>query len=211
MAQNVGTYREARTTAPSIDGSAYPQIATSQVARDRARWGPVWAGFVATVSTFVLMEMFVLWVGWVTVSINASGVATSGREWITWIIAVIAFFIGGLVASLTTPLRGTIATAMDGFLVWALTTVVMVAGSVAGGGLLFGSLGGTLAQLSVVTAGRGSHAVMVGLASDIQTAAFWGFITLITTAAAAILGGWLGDMTGPIGYFSQNETTNRTA
>jgi hypothetical protein len=154
------------------------------------------------------MEMFTIWVGWVTIKTGPGGIAGTGREWITWIVALIAFFLGGVIATLTSPVRGMVASALTGFLVWALTTSLMLGASLLGAGLLFGGVGGTVARILLLQPG---HAVgganLSAFASGAQTAGFWAFITLITTAALAIIGGWLGNTVDPIGVFDESATT----
>jgi hypothetical protein len=153
------------------------------------------------------MEMFTVWVGWVTIRTGPGGIAGTGREWITWIVAVIAFLVGGVIATLTSPVRGLVASAINGFLVWALTTSLMLAASLAGAGLLFGAVGGTIARVLLLQPGHTLGSTnLSAFASGAQTAGFWAFITLITTAAAAIIGGWLGNTGDPIGFFDERST-----
>lgn len=173
---------------------------------DRTRWGPIWGGLITTVSTFLLMEMFVVWVGWLTISAGSGGIASTGRAWITWIVTVIAFFLGGLVAALVSPVRGMFARGIDGFLVWGLGVALMIAGSLVGGGLIFGSIGSTIMRITMLTPSHtGTAANLSGIAGDAQTAAFWAFITLITTAAAAVIGSWLGNTRDPVGYYDRRD------
>jgi hypothetical protein len=153
------------------------------------------------------MEMFTIWVGWVTIRTGPGGIAGTGREWITWIVALIAFFIGGGIATLTSPVRGMAASGINGFLVWALTTSLMLAASLLGAGLLFGGVGGSVARILLLQPGHPvGGANLSAFASGAQTAGFWAFITLITTAAVAILGGWLGTTVDPVGVFDESAT-----
>jgi hypothetical protein len=176
--------------------------------RSRTTWGPIWGGVLSAASLFLLMEMFTIWVGWVTIRTGPGGIAGTGREWITWIVALIAFFIGGGIATLTSPVRGMAASGINGFLVWALTTSLMLAASLLGAGLLFGGVGGSVARILLLQPGHTvGGANLSAFASGAQTAGFWAFITLITTAAVAILGGWLGTTVDPVGVFDESATT----
>jgi hypothetical protein len=150
------------------------------------------------------MEMFTIWVGWVTIRTGSGGIAGTGREWITWIVALIAFLIGAAITTLTSPVRGMVASAINGFLVWALTTTLMVAASLLGAGLFFGAVGGTVARILLLQPGHAVGGANLGaFAGGAQTAGFWAFITLITTAVAAIIGGCLGATADPLGYFDE--------
>ncbi|MBV9280593.1 MAG: hypothetical protein JOZ41_10965 [Chloroflexi bacterium] len=184
------------------------RVAVEALPRSRTTWGPIWGGVLSASSLFLLMEMFTIWLGWVTIRTGPSGIAGTGREWITWIVACIAFLIGGAVATLTSPVRGTVASAINGFLVWALATSLMLAASLAGAGLLFGAVGGTIARILLLQPGHAVGGANLGaFASGAQTAGWWAFITLITTAALAIIGGWLGNSVDPIGFFDERGST----
>lgn len=208
-----------RQVAPDLQATTVPtdRAAPSSLRTDvailphsRTPWGAIWGGALAAVSLFVLMEMLTIWLGWVTIQSGAGGIAGTGREWITWIVAVIALCAGGAIAGLTSPARSNAGGALSGFLVWALTTAVIVAASLAGAGLFFGAVGGSVARILLLNPGHTVAGTNLGaFATQAQTAGFWAFITLLTTAAAAIIGGWLGRCADPMGYERDYRTDAR--
>jgi hypothetical protein len=209
MAQDVEVTGR-RTVAPGLETTSVrtDRAVEATLPRNRTSWGPVWGGVLSAASLFFLMEMFTVWVGWVTIRMGPGGIVGTGREWVTWIVAVIAFLIGGAVTTLTSPVRGMVASAINGFLVWALATGLMLAASLVGAGLLFGAIGGTISNVLLLQSGHvATGSSLTALASGAQTAGFWAFITLLTTAVAAVVGGWLGTMVHPVGFFDESSTT----
>lgn len=166
---------------------------------DRTRWGPIWAGFVTTISLFLIAEAFLMWLGALGLSNTASGGIGMNRPWVTWIIAVVAFFIGGLVVAMANPVRGAVANALNGFLVWALASAIMAGASVLGAGAIFGTVGALVSHVLRLT---GSHASTVTptSVSDLKTAAGWAFWTLLSTLIAAALGGLIAGFGRPVGW-----------
>jgi hypothetical protein len=57
------------------------------------------------------------------------------------ILGLIAFFVGGAVAGMTSAVRGAVPGLVNGFLVWALGTVLILLLSALGLGQVFGALG----------------------------------------------------------------------
>jgi hypothetical protein len=89
--------------------------------RDRVRWGPIWAGLITTLTTFLLVELLMYSLGLLVVDINP-GQANSTGPWVTAIVGLVAFFAGGWVAGATSALRGSSVGLLNGFLVWGLGT-----------------------------------------------------------------------------------------
>src|SRR5690348_14526972 len=74
------------------------------VARDRVRWGPIWAGLLTTLSLFLLLELMAYAFGWLTLGSGAGNFpagATRTAAWVTGIIGLISFFLGGLLTGAT--------------------------------------------------------------------------------------------------------------
>ena len=175
--------------------------------RDSARWGPIWAGLVTAITTFLLLELLAFGLGLLTPNI-APGQDNTASAWVSGIIGLIAFFTGGSVAGMTSAVRGTATGLLNGFLVWALGTVLILALSALGLGQIFGALGNVVGQLGLFGAGGANMPDNLPnpnidpqqLLSTVRSAALVGFFSLVVSAIASALGGWLGGRTDhPIG------------
>lgn len=159
--------------------------------RDRVGWGPIWAGLITTLPVFLILELLAYGIG---LGLTSAGV----NAWVTGILVLIAFFIGGWVAGRTSSVRGSSAGLVTGFLVWGLGVTLILALSLFGAGQLFGALGRILASGSQF--GTGASGFNAGdIAGQFRTAAWGGFLSLIVSAAAAMLGSWLGALGRPLG------------
>jgi hypothetical protein len=119
------------------------------VRRDSARWGPIWAGLITALTTFLLLELLAIGVGLQDVGPGAGG----GDGWVPAIIGLIASFTGGAVAGMTSAVRGASTGLLNGFLVWALGTTLILVLSALGLGQIFGALGNLVGQLGVLQNG----------------------------------------------------------
>jgi hypothetical protein len=63
------------------------QEADATALRGSVRWDSIWAGVLAAITTFLLLELLTLGIG-----LRVAG--TSAADWISAIIGLIAFFIG---------------------------------------------------------------------------------------------------------------------
>ena len=169
--------------------------------RDSARWGPIWAGLITTLTTFLLLQLLAIGIG-----IAGVGPSNAGGAWVSAIIGIIAFFIGGLVAGMTSSVRGAVPGLLNGFLVWALGTVLILALSALGVGQIFGALGSVVGQVGVLQniQNGGVNAPNVNasqIASDVRTGAIGAFFGLLIAAVAAMIGGLVGGSpSNPIGH-----------
>lgn len=167
-------------------------------ANDRVRWGPVWAGLLTTVTCLLVLELLAYGIGLLR------GGSASG--WVTGIIALIAFFVGGWVAEATSAARGASAGILNGFMVWALGISLIVVLSLLGLNSLFGAAGSTLGQIAASgrTVNAGGIGVSTGTVSHITNLAAWGgFIFLVATAIVAALGGLISSRGNPIGRMAR--------
>ena len=171
---------------PATPGTAVATDATAL--RDRVGWGPIWAGLITTLPVFLILELLAYGIG---LGQTSAGV----NAWVTGILVLIAFFIGGWVAGRTSGVRGSGAGLVTGFLVWGLGVTLILALTLAGAGQLFGAVGRIVAVGNVGGAGISSS----DLAGAARTAAWGGFLSLIVSAAAAMLGCWLGALGRPLG------------
>jgi len=131
-----------------------------------------------------------------------------GGGWVPGLIGLIAFFTGGAVARMTSAIRGPGSGLLNGFMVWALGTVLILLLSALGLGQLFGALGNVAGQVGPGAIG-GAADTAQGAAPNVspreaeqalQTGAIGAFFGLLLSALASMLGGLLGGRgSDPIG------------
>ncbi len=189
--------RDARTetdgrTRGRVPGAQEEQGADAVTWRDRVRWGPIWAGLITALTTFLLLQLLALGIGLQDVG---PGAAPGG--WTPAIIGLIAFFVGGLVAGITSAVRGGATGLLNGFLVWGLGTVLILVLSALGLGQIFGALGDVVAQLNLLqgTIQEGVEVPGVDVTQVVQTirtGSLAAFFAALLGALAAMFGGLLG-------------------
>jgi hypothetical protein len=170
-------------------GAAYtPGHVPSLVGRYHSFWGSVVAGTVAAISLSVLSYALMFAVG--ISQNNPTGNPDFGWGAVIWsaLTAAIAFFIGGLVASVLMPLdrHGWV----HGFTVWALSvpvTLVLTSFVAMGVALTYGPYGGSPAATGHVRIGF--MPTIIQLSSG---AAWMLFISLASGLLFAIFGGLAG-------------------
>lgn len=190
-----------RATEVRQEGSDDPSLAR----RDSIRWGPVWAGLVTALTTFLLLQLLAVGLGIVGIGPNETGGA-----WVSAILGLLAFFVGGAVAGMTSAVRGAVTGLVNGFLVWALGVVVILLLSSLGLGQIFGALGSVVGQVGVLQNIQqgGVNAPNVDpsqVASAVRTGAIAAFFGLLLSAAAATVGGLVGGgPKEPIGHMAHD-------
>ena len=169
----------------------------SLLRRDLVRWGPIMAGLVCVIATLAILSALGLAIGLSAVEPSGGGFAQiSTGAWI-WGIAsgVIAFFLGGLVAGMSSAVGGRSRGLLNGILVGAtsITATLVLVG--VGAGTLLGA--GATALGDLVNIGPQLN---IGQAADTASNAFaraessaWGsFIGLSLAVVLAGLGGLAG-------------------
>ena len=172
--------------------------------RDSARWGPIWAGLITAVTTFMMLELLTIGVG-----LQDVGTGTDVDGWVPAIIGLIAFFTGGWVAGITSAVRGAATGLLNGLLVWALGTVLTLVLSALGLGQIFGALGNLVGQLALLQGGvffvPNAAVDPEQVAQAIRDAALGTFLGLLLSALASALGDWLGGRRpAPIGHVADD-------
>jgi hypothetical protein len=172
--------------------------------RDSIRWGPIWAGLITALTTFLLLQLLAIGIGLVDVGPGSDG----GGGWVPALIGLIAFFTGGAVAGMTSAIRGPGSGLLNGFMVWALGTVLILLLSVLGLGQLFGALGNVAGQVGPGALGNAADSAQ-GAAPNvspreaeqaIRGGAIGAFFGLLFSALASMIGGLLGGRSSdPIG------------
>ena len=190
------------------DRSPEPQNSNLVMRRDSARWGPIWAGLITAITTFLLLQLLTIGLGLVGIGPNATGSA-----WVPAIVGLIAFFTGGAVAGMTSSVRGAATGFLNGFLVWALGTVLILVLSALGLGQIFGALGNVVGQLGLFGPGGvnppnnlpNANVDPAQIADAVRNGAIGAFFGLLVSAIAAALGGYLGGRSKePIGHMAQD-------
>jgi hypothetical protein len=156
--------------------------------RDRIRWGPVWAGLVVALPTFLLLQLATLALGWW----DLDGGGGNNADWLSSVNGLIALFLGGLTAGATAIWRGISDGVLHGVMVWALTVVTLLFLTLFGGGALLGSLAGVVTDVAGIEQANLPD-VAAGEAADVaRTSASWALLGMGLSVAAAVIGGVIG-------------------
>ncbi len=174
--------REREHTERPVNVSVPPQR------RDQVRWGPVWAGLITALSTFLLLELLFFAFGWLTLG----GDNGNSRGWLSGILGLVAFFLGGLVAGATAMWRHPGTGLLHGVMVWALGVVSIIMIATLGGGALFGSVADTLARVANLSRTNLPNVDATQALDTARSAARYAVLGLALSLAAAGLGGLMG-------------------
>ncbi len=196
---------------PTHDTSSGPvNVAVGAERRDGVRWGPVWAGLLTALTTFLLLELGFYALGWLTLdTVDTDPSDSSGI--VTGILALVAFFIGGLIAGATALWKGLFSGLLHGFLVWALGVVAFIALTFFGASSLLGSFGDLTSKLGVgpqaiESTTDVSDAEAEEAEDTAKDAAGPAFLGLALPLGAAMLGGLIGSKIWPRKSDSDPET-----
>ncbi|MDP9380969.1 MAG: hypothetical protein M3Q29_12640 [Chloroflexota bacterium] len=169
--------------------------------RDRVRWGPIWAGLLSALSLWLLGNVLALAIGASSVEPGVADAGTAARitGWAPPILGLLAFLFGGWVAARTAAVRGTANGVFNGFLVWALGTLLTLALAAFGLGQLLGVAGdfaGQIGRLGRDALGNVDPEQFARnqqrIAENVQNTAWATFGALGLPALASTIGGWLG-------------------
>lgn len=155
------------------------------------RWGTIWAGALAALLLFLILDLLVFGIG-ITSATDRPG-DTGSEDWVSGIVGVIAFFVGGYVATgpFLAALRESRAALIEGLLVWALGSLLLIALSVLGIGQFFGALGDVIGQAHAL--GDPSTTIEPSqLTNTIKSSALGAFLSLVVWAIASAVGSSLG-------------------
>ncbi|GHE13944.1 permease [Klenkia taihuensis] len=158
--------------------------------QDRVRWGPVWAGLVVALPTFLLIEVITLALGWWDIA------EQDGTEAgvISGVAGLVAFFLGGLTAGASSMWRGVDDGLLHGILVWSAGIVAILGLALLGGGALLGPLSQVVGDIGAV----GTPDVDPAQAADaVTSSASWASLGLGLTIIASALGGVVGSKMWP--------------
>lgn len=155
---------------------------------DQITWGPVWAGAVVALATFLLLQMAFLALGWLTLGddTSTSTVLMSG------LAGLVGLLLGGMTAGATSRHRGARSGLLQGITTWGLVVSSMTVLTLLGGGALFGSFTNALTLVSAITAAASQGVDVSTTAEAVQNPAANGLLALAVLLAAAATGGLLG-------------------
>ncbi|MHB1006530.1 MAG: YoaK family protein [Chloroflexota bacterium] len=152
---------------------------------DMVRWGPIIAGFAATIALLLLMGVFGAAIGATSMTQTGQAAAdNAGTFGVIWaaISLIVSFFVGGWLAARSAGLGGRLTALVNSSIVWAFTLLflILLAGiGVAGGLGLSNSLGLPM---------MGST-----MSSQQSATAAWGtLVGLVLAWLSAIVGGLVG-------------------
>ena len=183
-----------RVLAGTAVADGTPALAVNQNAlQDRVRWGPIWAGLVTAIATFLVLSAAAVAVGAQAVESGVDPDAAGlGGGIASGVIALIAFFAGGFVAGRSAAAMRRGYGALNGFLVWALGVVVILALAAFGLGSLFGASGDLFAQYRALGTPTPEGIDPQAAAEGIRNSSIGALVAMVLPAVAAALGGWAG-------------------
>lgn len=156
--------------------------------RDRVRWGPVWAGALTALATFLLLELAFLALDLLTLG----GPDDNSIALMTGLAGLIAFLLGGLTAAATAQHRGFSDGLLHGILVWVLAVIGITLLTLLGGGALFGAFSSSLEQISGVQQAANQGADVSDAVEQARDTASKALAGLGAFLGASALGGLLG-------------------
>jgi hypothetical protein len=149
------------------------------------RWGPIVAGTLTAIGIFVLLTLLAIAVGVQAApgvesvdDMDAIGIV------VTSAIALVAFFVGGFVATWSAAVSQTGRALFNGFLVWTLWLVAVAFRGAFGLGSISGAIGERFGQMSVSAPEVEAEALL----DVLRTASWTSFLAMALTALAAMLG-----------------------
>lgn len=105
------------------------------IRRDRVRWGPIWAGVVTAIGTYLFLQLALVALGIVDLGDDVAGDAIASA-----IAALIAFFVGGVTTGATAMWQGADDGVLHGIVMWFAALVGLILLSAFGSGVALGSL-----------------------------------------------------------------------
>lgn len=186
---------------PATAAPEFEQVTQVMTPRNRVQWGPIWAGILTSLASFLILSTLAISIGLQALPIGATNTyvnptaAGITSTVVTIIIALISFFIGGFVTARMMNLGGRGIGAFNGFLVWALGAALIMLFAAFGLGSLFGALGGLADAYRAFTGSANvtpPNVTPEQVASAVRNSAIGAFIALVLSAIAAALGGYAG-------------------
>jgi len=198
--QRVGarTALEERTLTSDVRPAGITRTVSAGERRDRVRWGPIWAGLIVALAVNVLLQLALVAMGAFGLDIERTGLPEGAL--LSGLAALIAFFVGGLVAGASSMWRDGNDGAFHGVVMWALAVVAVLLLSVLGSGLALGAASDVADDLGIGTDGveEGIEDFDEDQAGErAESAAGGTLIGLALTLLASVIGGIVGSKMWP--------------
>lgn len=192
-----------------VQESRTQAVPESGLGRDRVRWGPIVAGLLTALTSLLLLSLLGLAVGLTTVNAGTAaaqggpppGLGTNSLIWGA-ISAILAFLLGGFVASRTAALFDRNWGALNGALVFMLAVPLLLWLASTGLGAVLGSLGnlgalrpdlaGSAADQARAAAQSATPVDVARTAEAARNTAWGTLLGSLLGLGASALGGWLG-------------------
>ena len=194
----------AASTRPTIEeptdrfGTEPAAIERPEDRRDRVRWGPIWAGAAIVMTVFIVLLLLFFALGWLDLGLNGGDGAGVSARIVTGVLALIAFFVGGLTAGSSTMWRRADDGLLHGVLVWALSVLGILALALVSGSALLGPLASFASQApDAAPAAQNVDVDRVQALNIARDTAGWTALGLGAAAAAAAIGGVTGSKIWP--------------
>lgn len=179
--------------------------------RDLVRWGPLWAGVMVALASYLVMQLAIF-----ALDLFTDGGGGAG-SWLSAIAALVALFLGGLTAGATALWHSVGQGALNGVVLWAFATVGLVLLAILGGGTLAGPISTVAADLGAIQdmnlQSPPSDQVNQAL-QGAREAAGWSLLGLLLSLLASVAGGAAGakiwPSRGTAGTTDQDATTPGT-
>jgi hypothetical protein len=175
---------------PAVKGRPDNQTATSDERRDRIRWGPVWAGALTTLSTYVVLQLLFFALGWLDLGFDGGGNSTV-RAVVSGVLGLVAFFLGGAAAGASSLWHRANDGMVNGVVSWTVTVTALLALALIGGGALLGSLADVATQFADLR-NAGSGVDIARAAETARDTAGWAALGLGLSMVASAIGGSIG-------------------
>jgi hypothetical protein len=165
---------------------------SQEAGRDGIRWGPIWAGALITLATYLVLYLLFFAFGVLSLGLGGGAGAVTTTI-VSAILGLIAFFVGGLVAGATGMWTGRKEGLLQGVTMWALTVAGLLGITLIGGGALLGALPNLGAGTTTTPPGVNT----VGIVGAVRNAAGWSALGLGLSVLVAALGGLVGSRMRP--------------
>jgi hypothetical protein len=166
--------------------------------QDRVHWGPIWAGVVVALPVYLVLQLLFFALSILDLGVNGEGQSTA-TSIVSAVLALIAFFVGGVMAGSTAASRDSDEGLLHGVLTWAVGIVALLGLALLGAGALLGNLSTVVSQSGGLQQQAGQTASQVDPAQALQVAqqgAGWAALALGLTVIAAAAGGMTGQKIG---------------